>query len=78
MYGKFALIFTFLLLAGCSNYYKVSDPVSGTTYYSKKLEQKEKAVIFRDARTGNQVTMQNSTVEQISSAEFKQGLAQTP
>lgn len=64
-----------LLLGGCSGYYKVSDPVSGATYFTRKLEQKERTAIFRDADTGRQVTLQNSVVQQISGDEFNRGVA---
>lgn len=67
-----------LLLGGCTSYYKVSDPVSGRTYYTNELKKKgEGAVWLKDARTGSEVTIQNSEVQKISKEEFETNRAKS-
>lgn len=57
----------------CGRYYKVKDPVSGNVYYTTEVEQKRKTgvVMLKDAKTGSQVTLQNSEVIEIDKKEFK-------
>jgi hypothetical protein len=65
-----------LLVVGCATYYKVTDPYSGKTYYTDKVDgQMGGAVKMKDARTGSVVTLQNSEVKEISEKEYKAGLA---
>jgi hypothetical protein len=62
-----------LILAGCASYYKVTDPVSKSTYYTKDIDQmKHGAVKFKDAKTGSDVTLQSSEVKEIDSKEFEE------
>jgi hypothetical protein len=64
------------LTVGCSSYYRVTDPSSGRTYYSKKVDEAGKAgaIKFKDERTGSHVTLQSSDVREISADDFKAGL----
>jgi len=65
------------LLAGCgsSGYYMVRDPGSAAPpYYTSNIGTSGSAVQFKDARTGNAVTLQNSEVRKISKEEFTQGM----
>jgi hypothetical protein len=67
-----------LLVGGCSStYYKVTDPHSGTAYYTEKVDTLvgTGAVKVKDARTGSVVTLQSSEVKEISEKEYKAGLA---
>jgi hypothetical protein len=66
-----------LLLAGCSSYYMVRDPTTGTTYYTSDVDTPGGAgtVRFRDDRTKRDVTLQNSEVREISREEYDRGLA---
>ncbi len=65
-----------LVVAGCASYYKITDPQSGKVYYSEDVETMSGgAVKVKDARTGSTVTLQNSEVKEIDSAEYKAGLA---
>ena len=65
-----------LLVIGCASYYKVKDPQTGSVYYTEKVDSLSGgAVKLMDARTGSLVTIQNSEVKQISSDEYKAGLA---
>jgi hypothetical protein len=71
-----AVIFT---SAGCTTYYKVTDPTTGKVYYTTKLNhRKSGAATLTDARTGNKVNIQNSDVEKIKKEEFESGKAAAP
>jgi hypothetical protein len=63
-------------LGGCgSAYYFVKDPVGGGTFYTKEIEVvRGGAVTFRDARNGATVTIQNSSVKEITEEEFNVGI----
>jgi hypothetical protein len=64
------------LLAGCGSggYYMVREPGSTTPYYTTSLTTSGSALKFKDGKTGNAVTLQNSDVKKISKEEFVQGL----
>lgn len=65
------VLFACALAGGCASYYKVTDPVSGRTYYTQEMKKmKDGAVQLKDARTGSEVTIQNSEVNKISKEEF--------
>ena len=59
-------------LIGCSSYYKVVDPGSGNVYYTTKVKKEMGgAVVIKDAKTGADVTLQNSEVIKVKKDEFK-------
>ena len=63
-----------LLATACASYYKVTDPTSGSIYYTDKVKQTSGgAVTFKDARSGADVTIQNSEIKEISEKEFDVG-----
>ncbi len=65
-----------IVVVGCASYYKVTDPQSGKEFYTQEIDNiKGGAVKMKDARTGSIVTLQNSEVKEISSDEYKAGLA---
>jgi len=66
-----------LSMAGCGSiyHYKITDPSTGNTYYSQKIEKKNSAIEFKDAKSGSTVTLQNSEILEISKEEYK---ANTP
>lgn len=63
-----------MILAGCTTYYRVTDPASGKEYYTTKVDEKGKsgAVKIRDDKSGSSVTLQSSEVREISEDEYKQ------
>jgi hypothetical protein len=63
-------------MAGCTNYYKVSDPGTGHTYYTSKVKDggRTGAIKFEDAKTKSTVTLQSSEVKEISEEEFAAGV----
>ena len=60
-------------LAGCGGtYYKVTDPATGNEYYTEKVDERGSgAVSLKDAATGDNVTLQNSHVTEVSKEEFE-------
>ena len=66
-----AVSFLFGLVA-CGGYYKVVDPASGNVYYTTKVKKEMGgAVVIKDAKTGADVTLQNSEVTKVKKDEFK-------
>ena len=71
-----ATTLTILVIFGLSacggGYYKVIDPATDKTYYTKDLEEvKGGAIKIKDANTGSTVTLQNSEVTKINKEMFK-------
>lgn len=59
-------------LSGCTSYYRVTDPGTNRVYYTTDLERGHNGTIaFRDARTGNEVTIQNSEVAKVTKEEYE-------
>ncbi len=70
----FVLILMTMVLVSCGSYYKITEPSSDKTYYTKDIESKrEGAVLFTDEATGSEITLQNSEVTKIDKDEFKAG-----
>ncbi len=64
-----------LLAGGCTTYYQIKDPDTGYVYYADDLKTlKGGAVRFTDARTGNEVTVQDSDIKEIP----KDGIQHSP
>jgi len=60
------------VLAGCGGYWMVTDPTTKNVYYTEEVkESKSGAVKFIDAKTGNEVTLQNTEVKEVTKDEFK-------
>jgi hypothetical protein len=68
-------IAAFGLLSGCTGYYRVTDPESGKTYYTTSWDAGRYtysgAARFIDARSGKEVTLQSSEVEQLTKEEWQ-------
>jgi hypothetical protein len=58
-------------LMGCSTYYMVKDPGSGTEYYTTKVKKSHNAVTFRDAKTSADVTLQSSQVLEVTKDQYQ-------
>ena len=68
-------------VAGCSSHYRVTDPSSGKTYYTTKIDNAGRAgaVKIKDEKTGSTVTLQSAEVKESSAEEYEAGLkAQVP
>lgn len=60
------------VLAGCTTYYRVSDPAGTKEYYTTDIDEtKTGAISFKDEKTGSEVRLQSSEVKKISKDEFK-------
>ncbi len=71
-----ALFFLILLTACGGSYYKVTDPGTNKTYYTKSIKkEKGGAVRLTDVNSGSTITLQNSEVTEINKEEYK---ANTP
>ena len=64
------------LAAGCSTYYKVTDPASGKTFYTTEIKQAGKAgaVKFKDEKSGSVVTLQSSEVKEVTGEDYTAAL----
>ncbi|BCA53065.1 hypothetical protein W02_02050 [Nitrospira sp. KM1] len=64
---------------GCTSYYRVTDPASGKTYYTTKIDDtRGGAVKIKDDKSGSTVTLHSSEVKQISSDEYEAALKPPP
>jgi hypothetical protein len=63
-----------LMIAGC-NYYAVTDPSSGRTYYTRMITDRlNGSIAFEDARTGDDVVLQSYEVHKISHDRYDTGV----
>ena len=61
-----------MLVAGCTNYYRVTDPTTGKAYYTTKIDADKSGVVkMKDEKTGSKVTLQSSEIKEISKDEYK-------
>lgn len=66
------------LAGGCASYYEVTDPSTGRAYYTDRVrKERGGAVQLIDARTGNEVTIQNSEVKKITKQEYESNRLQS-
>jgi hypothetical protein len=69
--GVMMLVF-FATVAGCASYYRVTDPSSNKIYYTKDMDRdKSGSIVFKDASTGDEITLQNSEIRKIDKSVFK-------
>jgi hypothetical protein len=59
-----------LMVAGCSSYYRVTDPISGKTYYTTDIDGRTGGVKFKDDRTRATVILHSAEVSEISEEEY--------
>jgi hypothetical protein len=62
-----------LLAASCTDHYRVTDPMSGKSYYTTKVDNAGRggAVKIKDEKSGSIVTLQSSEVKTISEEEYE-------
>jgi hypothetical protein len=75
---KKAILVSLLLfvVAGCTSYYKVTDPGTDKVYYTNEVKYKGSgAVELKDAKSGARVVLPSSEVQQIKKDEFTQGVS---
>jgi hypothetical protein len=59
-----------LMVAGCSEYYRVTDPGSGRVYYTTDIEERIGGVKFKDDRTKSTVILHSAEMSEISEEEY--------
>jgi hypothetical protein len=69
-----AILVLVLAAAGCTTYYRVTDPGTGKTYYTDDFKRSGSAVQFKDHKSGAQVTLPASEVLEVSSDDYKKGI----
>ena len=63
------------VLTACGGYWQVVDPTTKNMYYTEDVNRiKGGAVQFIDAKTGKQITLQNSEVMEVSKDQFRQAV----
>ena len=64
-----------LVATGCTTYYRVKDTTSGRTYYTEEIKRRNGTVIFKDTKTGAEITLPSSEVAEVAEEEYKKNLA---
>ena len=59
-----------LMMAGCSHYYRVTDPGSGKTYYTTDIDERSGRVKFMDDRTRNTIILHAAELSEMSEDEY--------
>lgn len=73
------LFLLLIFVLGCSTYYAVRDPHSGTTYYTMEItEAKAGTIKFTDAKTKLAVTIYDPEVKRLDSSEYNAALIASP
>jgi hypothetical protein len=67
-----------LTMAGCSHYYRVTEPASGKIYYTTHIDERSGAAKFKDDRTGNYVILHSAEVSELSEDEYGAQVKETP
>ena len=75
--GTVFIVGVLLFAAGCTTYYRVTDPTTGKVYYTTELKQ-DGSTTLKDARTGDSVTLQNVDVRKVSKEDFEAGKSAPP
>jgi hypothetical protein len=72
----------FLSASAYAKYFQITDNATGKVYYTKNVVYKSGgAVRFKDANTGNKITLQSTTVTKMNKEQFNQdtcGCGQKP
>jgi hypothetical protein len=55
-----------LVTAGCTTYYRVTDPSSGKVFYTDEITRGSQNIRFKDAKSGSDVTLTTSEVKEIA------------
>ena len=67
-----------LMMAGCSHYYRVTEPASGKIYYTTHIDERSGAAKFIDDRTGSYVILHSAEVSELSEDEYGARVKDTP
>jgi hypothetical protein len=77
---RYSVAAMLVLAAGCTHYYRVSDPAGTRLYYTTDIDKTDTGAIkIKDQKTGAEVTLQSSEVKEISQDEYEAALkSQSP
>jgi hypothetical protein len=64
-----------LAVGGCTTYYRVKDTTSGRTYYTEEIKRRNGTVIFRDTKSGAEVTLPSSEIAEVPQEEYQKNTA---
>ncbi|MGH7309850.1 MAG: hypothetical protein ACREK6_14265 [Candidatus Rokuibacteriota bacterium] len=64
-----------LAVGGCTTYYRVKDTTSGRTYYTEEIKRRNGTVVFRDTKSGAEVTLPSSEIAEVPQEEYKKNTA---
>lgn len=65
------VILGLLFLVGCGGYWMVTDPTTKNVYYTEAIADTGGGLRFIDAKTGNEVSLQNTELKKVTKDEFK-------
>ena len=65
-----------LAAAGCTTYYRVTDPGTKKAYYTDDFKRSGSTLQFKDHKSGADVTLPTSEVMEISKDEYKKSIEQ--
>jgi hypothetical protein len=63
-----------LAAAGCTTYYRVTEPGESKVYYTDDFKRSGGTLQFKDHKSGAEVTLPASEVTEISKDEYKKGI----
>jgi hypothetical protein len=64
-----------LVVGGCTTYYRIKDTTSGRTYYTEEFKRRNGTVVFKDTKSGAEVTLPSSEIAEVPEDEYKKNTA---
>jgi len=67
------------VVSGCTSYYQVTDPENSRVYYTEKLDRRDSGTVrFKDARSGEEITLPSSAIKEIPKEQYEVAKATPP
>jgi hypothetical protein len=67
------------IVSGCTSYYEVTDPGTSRVYYTEKLDRRDSGTVrFKDARSGEEITLPASAIKEIPKEQYETDTAAAP
>ena len=73
----FFVLISCLFVVSCAKHFKVTDPVTEKTYYTKKISARRfggGGIWLIDGRNGNLVNLHSSEIEKINKDQYELGV----
>ncbi|HSF05925.1 MAG TPA: hypothetical protein VLG10_09055 [Methylomirabilota bacterium] len=64
-----------LVASGCTTYYRIKDTTSGRTYYTEEYKRRNGTLIFKDTKSGAEITLPSSEIAEVAEDEYKKNTA---